>query len=455
MFSRLKELDYSSNNFFCQAIDRRVLDLCESACQNSKETSKNLFQTNHIQNEIKLKDRPFIPNQVQLTGSTHFKSTNNEEINSNFFQSNFKDQLSSDINNLNLINTQFSKGFDYPNLNKKQAQEKSESENVPQKVEESIGKIVFSNPDYKGTSNKYFVNGIKINSRKRVASSIEKAEKINLKNEKEQAINFSLEKQKGSLAYIGIKEIIQNRKRFDPSNYYTKSKYKDCYKDMDCYNCKLKERINKKFEVHFKERFKSTDQDQSKLIVQAKQLLIKKQYKACYDLISDFMMTKQKNNEDYSSDVLYLLGQTLYLLKEFKISEEVFYECLRYETFNEMVFYYLGEILLRNGEIDDSLAMVSTLMKKLSKHPDSYFLLSKIQYETQSYVQSLDSINRAIKYLEDEHEGNLYIIKKNSEIIVKYYSQRQKVYRILELHDEEERDIEFLKQFESSESYFK
>lgn len=456
MFHQIKELDYSNNNFFCQAIDKRVLDLCESACIR-KETHKtnNLTQSDSLsQVGMEKSSKPLLfAQKLQATGSTNFKSTNNEEINSNFFQSNFKNQLSSDISDLNLINTQFSTGM--------KSIHKEQTTNTPSvnqiqipNVEESIGKIVFSNPNYKGSSNKFFVNGININARKHGAFSKEKIDNVNLTNEREQAINFSLEK-KRTTANFGIKEIIQNRKRFDPSNYYTKSKYKDCFKDRDCYSCKLKERINKKFEVHFKERFKLIDQDHSKVLVEANQLLHKKQYRKCYELLSDFMLTKQKNNEEYSSDVLFLLGQTMFWLKEYLSAEEIFYECLRYETFNEMVFYFLAEISLQNGEIEEALALVSTLMKKIKRHPGSYLLLSKIQYETQSFIQALDSINKAIEYLEVEHEGNLYIIKSNSEIVIKYYAQRQKVYHMLELFDEEEKDLEFLRQFESTESYFK
>lgn len=274
-------------------------------------------------------------------------------------------------------------------------------------------KLVFSNPNFK-ESNKYIMTGLKINSRQenikidpsiktikhyenllhsKNAPNISINEEISNKNSKLEKVpkEYFLENQN----FLISKSILNSKQSFIEKQlnkhftkhisnnnmvlkdteeymkkYHTKDKYMNYQGNNDCLNCNLKEKINKKFDVQFKQKFRTYDNILNTTIIEAKKLIHLKKYENAYSLLKNYLQFNKKcDDSNNHADIYYLLGEVCRLLKQYKESEYSFLEALRFEIHSNMCYFSIGQLYLEYGkQYSNSIKMFEKYLLKSKKN---------------------------------------------------------------------------------------
>lgn len=471
----LNQLDYTNNDYFSRNIDVKVIELIKqsktlSEISNTDKNPNSRFE--NIDLEYKYKHNHY--EKVQLN-KIHFnyetfpqkyiEDAKISHYNREFRTSNIKDIKYKDINSLNNINSAYNDFTSFSQLNStsetenlyknsKNSNLNSETFKMTKKekdrkedpnIENSFStKMIFSNPNFKQSS-KFFTNGINIENRKESInnnlkfSTIKKYEQnlLNLSNQNTFTINESkIFENKDDKVSKTIDNFIKrnhasNNKYVISQAYHTDQKYIDHKNSNECYNCKLKEKINKKFDFQFKEKFKIYDDVVNDLILEVKNLMKKgslSNLTKAYNLINQYFKCKLGAKEVQHSDLFYLLGEVCRELKFEKEAEMNLLEALRFEDHPSKCYLSLGLLYLNDhNQYDVSIKMLKKYNSLVKNSHSAYYSLSTAYFKIKDYRSALKNIEIALKSL----GINSSDINTNYDYVGKYIRLKQEIESLL------------------------
>lgn len=462
----LNQLDYTNNDFFIRNLDVKIVELLNQNQIFSEVSNNNKSTNKHENTELINKQRSKCNKEVlSKLDDNNFNSKKFEQdritnYNREFRDSNIKDIKFKDINKLNNINSSYNEYTSLSQLNstnetddlnkysKSSNLKKENFENVSQDKEDKEAtkletafstKMIFSNPNFKQSS-KFFTNGINIENRKESKNdnlkftTIKKYEKnlLNLSNQNTFTINESknydnnVDKISKTLDKYMKRNHASNNKYVISQAYHTNDKYLDNKTYDECYNCKLKEKINKKFDFQFKEKFKVYDNVVNTIILEVKNLMKKENFSnltKAYNLIKQYFKCKLGTKEAQHSDLFYLLGEVCRKLNFEKEAEINLLEALRYEDHPTKCYLSLGLLYLNDTNLYDvSIKMLEKYNSLVKNNHFSYYILATAYLKINDFKSSLKNIDIALKLLESSVE-----ISTNQEYIEKYMKVKREV----------------------------
>ena len=406
---KFKDLSYLDNNnyFFTSSLDQRIINICKDIDDTNKLNKIDILpslEINDINKKYNFKEFKLINNDLTYKNLSYSNINNNNVVQDNTLE-NYNDNINQikhyDIDDLNNINTYFrfndnsnnklsilnnvaNKSIKDLNSGIKNDVFKDNSINKDNEFKVNVNKnniIEYSNIDYKDNKKHLIKKIVHHTNNKKMFEYKESKEILCNNNDNNNNNNnnnkllissindqFTINKQITNRDKIDLSYITNNKYRYNQLNYYSKDKYKyniDNNKvnnnSIECDNCKLKNRINKKHYYHYYDNnynkynaILNNNNNEDKFILDIKSLINNCNYNTAYNALINHIRKKQNNKSILNVDIIFLLAKTSLLVEDYDNAEKLFIECLCYENYDIETLYCLGLIYLKKQQYDKS-----------------------------------------------------------------------------------------------------